>query len=123
MLAVLDCVSTPPALSQVPQWFEEWEQVLSRFRYNSELTLLNQKHEQPVQVSQILWDVFQSAREAERMTNGLVTPTLLDAIIEAGYDRPFEELPHLATLTPVTVKTSVPSLKEIAINDIARTIT
>lgn len=123
MLAAVDRESTPPALSQVPQWFEEWEQVLSRFRYDSELTLLNQKHEQPVQVSPILWDVFQSAREAEQMTSGLVTPTLLDAIIEAGYDRPFEELPHLATLMPASVKAYVPSLTKIIINDAARTIT
>ncbi len=123
MLAVLDCESTPPALSQVPQWFEEWEQVLSRFRYDSELTLLNQKHGQPVRVSQILWDVFQAARQAEQMTNGLVMPTLLDAIIEAGYDRPFDELPHLATPTPASVKTSAPTLTEIVVNETAQTIT
>ncbi len=123
MLAVVDSESTSQTLPRVPEWFEEWEQVLSRFRYDSELTLLNQMHERPVQVSQALWKVFQAAREAERMTNGLVTPTLLDAIIEAGYDRPFDELPHLATFMPVPVRTTGASLTAITVNDAARTIT
>jgi thiamine biosynthesis lipoprotein len=122
MLALVDRESTPPALSQVPQWFEEWEQVLSRFRYDSELTLLNQQHEQPVQVSQILWDVFQAAREAEQMTNGLVTPTLLDAILEAGYDRTFEELANLNTPIHGAAKRVSSSLSVITVNDAERTI-
>lgn len=122
MLAVLDGESASQALPQVPQWFEEWEQILSRFRIDSELTLLNQMHAHPVQVSQTLWDVLQSARDAERLTNGLVTPTLLDAIIEAGYDRTFDELPHLATFSPVSVKTATLSLTAIAMDDVARTI-
>jgi thiamine biosynthesis lipoprotein len=122
-LAVLDLASTPPALAQVPQWFEEWEQVLSRFRYDSELTLLNQQHEQPVQASQVLWDVFQAAREAEQMTNGLVTPTLLDAILEAGYDRPFEELANLTTPILAPAKKVSASLSTITANEAERTIT
>ncbi len=123
MLAVVDRETTPHTLSLVPEWFEEWEQVLSRFRYDSELTRFNQTYECPVQVSQILWEVFQSARKANEMTNGLVTPTLLDAIIEAGYDRPFDELPHLATFAPVSVKTAATSLSAIIVDEVARTIT
>lgn len=123
MLAVMDGESTSQILPRVPEWFEEWEQVLSRFRYDSELTQLNQAHERPVQVSPILWDAFQCARQAEQMTDGLVTPTLLDAIIEAGYDRPFDELPHLATLSSASTKTATAPLTAIAVNDAARTIT
>jgi thiamine biosynthesis lipoprotein len=123
MLAVVDGESAPATLSHVPNWFEEWEQSLSRFRYDSELTRLNQTHEQPVRVSDILWDVFQSARKAEELTDGLVTPTLLDAIVEAGYDRPFDELPHLAPLTTASALTISPPLKTIAFDESARTIT
>ena len=94
MLAVVECETATDILSHVPEWFEEWEQSLSRFRYDSELTRLNQTHEQPVRVSETLWDVYQTAHKAEQTTNGLVTPTLLDAVIEAGYDRPFDVLPH-----------------------------
>jgi thiamine biosynthesis lipoprotein len=94
MLAVVDGKSGPLLFERVPKWFEEWEQTLSRFRFDSELSSLNQTHEQPVHVSETLWDVLQAALTAEQMTDGLVTPTLLDAIIKAGYDRPFDVLPH-----------------------------
>jgi FAD:protein FMN transferase len=123
MLAVVDSEPAPLLLPKVPEWFEEWEQVLSRFRFDSELTQLNQIHEQPIHVSETLWDVFQAARKAEKMTNGLVTPALLDAIIEAGYDRPFDMLPHLATLMPDPVLTTSTSLTAIAVDNSARTIT
>jgi thiamine biosynthesis lipoprotein len=81
------------SLNQVPEWFEEWEQTLSRFRYDSELSRLNRTTDQPVPVSQTLWDVFQASLHADQTTGGLVTPTVLDAIVMAGYDRPFDKLP------------------------------
>jgi thiamine biosynthesis lipoprotein len=123
MLAVLDREAVPPPLANVPDWFEEWEQVLSRFRYDSELTQLNQIHERPVQVSQTLWEVFQAAQKAEQLTNGLVTPTLLDAMIEAGYDRPFDVLPHLATFRPDPAISMPRPLTAITVDASARTIT
>jgi thiamine biosynthesis lipoprotein len=43
-------------------------------------------------VSQTLWEVFQASLQADRSTGGLVTPTILDAIEVAGYDRSFDEL-------------------------------
>lgn len=120
MLAVVDGESAPSLLAKVPEWFEEWEQVLSRFRYNSELTRLNQIHEQPVQVSHILWDVLQTARNAERLTDGLVTPTLLDAIIEAGYDRPFDVLPRQTPLVRHAALTAPQPL--VAVDESTRTV-
>ncbi|HET9910909.1 MAG TPA: FAD:protein FMN transferase [Anaerolineales bacterium] len=122
MLALVDSESTPALLAKVPEWFEEWEQVLSRFRYDSELTLLNQIHERPVQVSETLWSVLQAARNAEQLTDGLVTPTLLDAIIEAGYDRPFEVLPHLAPDTADPVLAAPQPLTALALNNLARSV-
>jgi FAD:protein FMN transferase len=73
-------------------------------------------------VSDTLWDVFQAARHAEQMTNGLVTPTLLDAIIEAGYDRPFDVLPHLTTSASDPVLTASTLLTAIDVDNSARTI-
>jgi thiamine biosynthesis lipoprotein len=123
MLAVVDSESTPALLAKVPEWFEEWEQVLSRFRYDSELTRLNQIHERPVQVSDVLWEVFQAAEQAEQLTNGLVTPTLLDAIIEAGYDRPFDVLPHQTQYMTETIFAAPAPQTAIAFDKSARTIT
>jgi len=123
MLAVVDSESSPSMLSKVPEWFEEWEQALSRFRLDSELTRLNQTHEKPVRVSKTLWDVFSSARKAEQLTNGLVTPTLLDAIVEAGYDRSFDMLPPHASLAPASTASASHSLTAITVDESIRSIT
>ena len=122
MLAVVEAESPSRQLRRVPEWFEEWEQVLSRFRIDSEVTRLNHSAGQPVPVSPTLWDVFQCARRAEQMTNGLVTPTLLDALREAGYDRSFEELAHRAALNPVSDKNASVSLQGITANPTNRTL-
>ena len=94
MLAIVerDSEDAPGVLARVLEWFEDWEQALSRFRHDSELSKLNRTADQFVPVSQILWDVFQASLQADRSTDGLVTPTVLEAIEMAGYDRPFDDL-------------------------------
>ena len=94
MLVILqsDSKSAQNVLQDVPSWFEEWEQSLSRFRLDSELSRLNRTFDQPVGVSTALWEVFQTAVWADEFSNGLVTPTVLDALLDAGYDLPFDEL-------------------------------
>jgi thiamine biosynthesis lipoprotein len=79
-------------LQQVPGWFEEWEQCLSRFRWDSELCQLNRRPDEPIAVSSVLWDVLQVALQAADDSHGLVTPAVLDALEAAGYDRSFELL-------------------------------
>ncbi len=79
-------------LEMVPVWFEEWEQALSRFRPDSELNRLNRSAGRFVQVSRTLWKVLDAALLAAEESGGMVTPALLDALILAGYDRPFEKL-------------------------------
>jgi thiamine biosynthesis lipoprotein len=95
MLAVVDSNSVPAArlLEQIPGWFEEWENILSRFRSESELSRLNRSTGMPVAVSQTLWEVFHASRAAETWTDGLVRPTVLDALLQAGYDRSFDFIP------------------------------
>jgi thiamine biosynthesis lipoprotein len=122
ILAVVDTESRPALLEKVPEWFEEWEQALSRFRYDSELTQLNQTCEKDVHVSKTLWDVYRAAQEAERMTDGLVTPTLLEALTQAGYDRPFDELPLQTKPKPDPVQSTSPLLTEISVNENKRTM-
>ena len=94
MLAVLDSHSarSQSRLAQVADWFEEWEQCLSRFRSDSELSQFNQSAGMPVPISQTLWDVLQVAIKAEEHSQGLVTPTVLEALVHAGYDRSFDTL-------------------------------
>ena len=92
MLAVLENDSSEAAqqLAQLPSWFERWEQCLSRFRPDSELSQLNRQAGHPVRVSQVMWQVAQQAIWAAHHSNGLVVPTLLGALEAAGYNRSFK---------------------------------
>ncbi|MBI5962571.1 MAG: FAD:protein FMN transferase [Chloroflexi bacterium] len=113
---------SPAELADVPGWFEEWEQILSRFRIDSELTLLNRTGNQPVPVSETLWQIFQSAVLAEKATGGLVTPTIAGAVLESGYDRDFNLLAG-QILNPATHKPSVVrTLDAVTWDDATRSI-
>lgn len=76
-------------LDAVPGWFEEWEQSLSRFRADSELNLVNQNPGTWQPVSDIFWQVFQLSSEMFRFSKGLVTPAVLPALENAGYEFSF----------------------------------
>jgi thiamine biosynthesis lipoprotein len=91
---ILDSTSSRAAaqLDQVPTWFEEWEQCLSRFREDSELSRLNLSLGQSTRVSQTMWDVLQLAQRANRESGGLVTPQVLNSMEAIGYDRSFDFL-------------------------------
>jgi FAD:protein FMN transferase len=80
-------------LNEVPDWFESWEQHLSRFRPDSELSQVNRRggHQS---VSQVLAQVMSAAQTAQRQSGGLVNPLLLNALETAGYDRDFVDLPE-----------------------------
>lgn len=122
MLAIVESNSKDPPviLDQVPEWFEAWEQALSRFRHDSELSRLNRTVDQPIPVSQTLWDVFQASLIADKATGGLVTPTILDAVVMAGYDRPFDELP--ASIAYVDLWTEIAPLSMVVHDEETRSI-
>ncbi|MFT3895978.1 MAG: FAD:protein FMN transferase [Anaerolineales bacterium] len=101
MLVALDHPEPIKELEQVPQWFEHWESLFSRFRLDSESSRVNNSSGYPVKISHEFAEVFELSRTVEKQSNGLVTPVLLDALIEAGYDRSFELLaPVLDELAP-----------------------
>jgi thiamine biosynthesis lipoprotein len=94
MLAALDAESVHESsiLSQVPVWFEDWEQILSRFRSDSELSRLNSRAGETVKVSPVLWDVLQESLKGARLSQGLVEPCLLNALESVGYINSFETI-------------------------------
>jgi thiamine biosynthesis lipoprotein len=77
-------------LEQVPGWFEEWEQALSRFRADSALNRLNRSAGTEVPAGDTLIKVIQVALDGARWTGGLVTPTIRKSLETAGYDRDFD---------------------------------
>ncbi|HMD90467.1 MAG TPA: FAD:protein FMN transferase, partial [Anaerolineaceae bacterium] len=68
----------------------EWEQALSRFRPVSELNRLNHSAGSEFQASPILWEVLNVALENADWSAGLVVPTILKSLEEAGYISSFD---------------------------------
>ncbi len=71
---------------------EQLEQRWSRFRADSEISRLNTAAGSPVSVSADTVLLVERAIEAWRLTGGGFDPTLLDALVAAGYDRSFDQL-------------------------------
>jgi FAD:protein FMN transferase len=93
-------------LNQVPDWFENWEQHLSRFRPDSELSQINTGvgHQS---ISRVFAQVVNAALDAQHQSGRLVNPLLLNALEAAGYDRNFADLREKdRTLQPQAVDDS-----------------
>lgn len=75
--------------------FAAWEETLSRFRPESELSRLNRSVGQFVEVSELLFLALERALEAAEASEGLYDPALLEQLADLGYDRTFEEVPRV----------------------------
>ncbi len=82
------------ALAEVEALFHTTDATLSRFRPESELSRLNAAAGRPFAASATLYAVVADAIDAARAAAGLFDPTILPALIAAGYDRSFELLPE-----------------------------
>jgi thiamine biosynthesis lipoprotein len=82
-----------PGVQIVRDLFAEWEQTLSRFIPESELSLLNEQAGIPVAVSDLLYTVLATALRAAQATAGVYDPAMLDQLVKIGYDRTFDKLP------------------------------
>ncbi len=124
MLGIVDAEDEAvPALENTPRQFEAWEQALSRFRSDSELCVLNSQPGIPVAVSQVLWDVFEAACQAEAETHGLVNPLIADSLIYAGYDRSFDQLRSAGPFANVLQMPShVPGLADMLADSASRSL-
>src|SRR5436190_4435718 len=71
---------------------EDLERKWSRFRPTSEISLMNQLAGRPVRVSAETATLVRLAIEGARITEGRFDPTVLGAVLRAGYDRTFDLL-------------------------------
>jgi len=91
-------------LEALPERFDNLEDILSRFRPDSELMRLNARTDDWVAVSPILFDNIIAAKQGARLTEGRFNPLILLALINSGYDRSFEEPGHTSTVqAPIAV--------------------
>jgi thiamine biosynthesis lipoprotein len=84
------------ARGEVESRLAEIDLTCSRFRADSELSLLNAQAGRPVHVSRLLLEALELALAAASLTDGDVDPTVGRALELNGYDRDWRELtrPH-----------------------------
>src|SRR5947209_18329482 len=82
--------SAPLAAERAKRRLLEWHAQFSRFDHWSELSLLNRDRRERVPVSAMMSRFVEAAVEAATITGGLVDPTLLSEIEQAGYAHDFD---------------------------------
>jgi thiamine biosynthesis lipoprotein len=95
-------VPRPEAVAAI---FADRDARFSRFRPGSELNAVNASLVGPVRLSAPFAQLLGIALAAADSTSGLVTPAVGAAVLAAGYDRDFEELPadRAASAVPARV--------------------
>ncbi len=88
------------APARIEAMFAAHEQVLSRFRSDSELCALNASPATPFRTSPLLFDVMSEAAGWACVTGGVFDPTVIDALEANGYDRPFDRIAHGTAVLP-----------------------
>jgi thiamine biosynthesis lipoprotein len=88
---LVDAEDAERALDSAEAEFHRLESLFSRFRDDSELSRLNGAGS--IDAGPDLARVVELALEGRDRTRGRFDPTVHDAVVAAGYDRTFEELP------------------------------
>jgi FAD:protein FMN transferase len=87
-------VSPGARVDQIRALFDERDRRFSRFRPDSELSLVNGVPAGASLISEEFSRMLGHALGAARSTGGLVTPTVGRAVVGAGYDADFDRLPQ-----------------------------
>ena len=91
-----DALRAGRALAAARAEVEACEAALSRFRPESDLSRLNAAHGEWLSVDRRLVEALRLAVRARKDTDGRFDPTVLPALVAAGYDRSFEQLDERA---------------------------
>jgi thiamine biosynthesis lipoprotein ApbE len=92
VLRVSDRNSLAPARAAVERELTAIDRACSRFRSDSELSMVNGRAGRPTRVSPLLLGALSLALNAAQLTAGDVDPTIGRALALAGYDRDWELL-------------------------------
>ena len=119
------CVTEPEVLDEALEVLRSHVGALdlaaSRFRDDSELTRLNDSPGQPVRVSGLLLELVEEALQAAASTDGLVDPSVGEALELLGYDRDFAQV---APDGPSPIRYArVPGWRRVHLDRANRTVT
>jgi thiamine biosynthesis lipoprotein len=76
------------------------DQACSRFRPDSEISILNAADGAPAEVSELFSELVEAALRAAQLTDGAVDPTCGRALAAIGYDRDFDQVKAAAGTAP-----------------------
>lgn len=107
----------PELLERAEDRVHELEARWSRFLPDSEISRCNATRGLPVFVSADTRRLVRHGVEAWRLTDGACDPSVLDALIAAGYDRTFTALRTAPSARPSTETPIVPGCEGIEIDD------
>ncbi|MBK9560592.1 MAG: FAD:protein FMN transferase [Candidatus Microthrix sp.] len=100
----------------------ELEALWSRFAPGSDIDRLNRAAGAPVPVSRATITLLNTMVEAAKSTDGRFDPTMLPALIEAGYQASIDDADRITTLSPGPHRSCV-GLEDVVIDADARTVT
>src|SRR5207244_4618311 len=114
-------VGARPGMPELARRFvEDLEDRWSRFRSTSEISMLNALAGLPVRVSTETLVLVELALVGADRTGGRYDPTVLGAVLRAGYDRSFEHLPPVPASNGSTLEQGY---ERIAVDHAASTVT
>ena len=96
---LVDAGGADDVLAAAESEFHRLEATLTRFKPESELSRLNEGGS--LEVGTDLREVVELALAARAQTDGRFDPTVHDAVVAAGYDRSFEQVPQDGTVVIV----------------------
>ena len=91
-VAVTDAQRLDEATALVLEWLGGLDLAASRFRGDSEITLVNNAAGEVVRLSPLLARLLAAALDVAAMTEGIVDPTVGTAMDAIGYDRDFAQV-------------------------------
>ncbi len=109
------------AKAAVDRFLEEIDAAASRFRADSELSLINASPGREIRVSPLLGRAIAEALRGARLTGGAVDPTVGLAVRLSGYDTDFSAMPADGRAIALVVE-RVPGWRGIRYHDPTRTL-
>ena len=124
VVAVSDPARLDVAAAAVMRVMDEFDLACSRFRADSELSMLNASAGSAVRAGPVLLEAVSAALRAARLTDGDVDPTVGEALIALGYDRDFEEVSaaSAAGFVPGRPLAAIPGWRTVHVDADAGTI-
>lgn len=108
--------------SQIERRVKSFEANFSRFKKSSELSLLNANAGQSVTVSKELMALLSAARGMWLMTEGIIDPTIGQALISAGYDKSFDRPENVSTRQVQPAPVQRRTMADVSLDEKNRTV-